>query len=487
MLQPYDRIRWFTYLIAGTLILSFVGASMVFVSQESQIAALKDRNAAFHFATIRHAFDIKEGLYRLEHDIREHFAEAGANSSSEGYERHPAGVHTQQPLYTIRKDLDAVLALQGSFGDDRFRVSLEKFEREYGVLVALLAPDGANDVRRQTLLTVVRALVLSASQLDRLHVIARAEVDRQMAQLVRRRTTIVAPISIAILLSGLIGLAYLTRQTRVALSGLREADRALQGLNEDLEQRVEQRTAELRAAQDELVRKERLAAVGQVTATVSHELRNPLGAIRSASDAIRKFAGDGNPQMTRAMTLLDRAQVRCDKIITELLDFTRMRELNLTSTRVDDWLGAVLDEYPQPPGITLRRELASGAETAFDHDRLDRALRNVFDNACHAMGSPTGDLPADSDHTLTVASRLSEGRLEISIVDSGSGIAPVEKAKVLEPLFSTKSFGVGLGLPMVKQILEQHGGGIEIQSELGRGTEVVLWLPLPEAGKEAAA
>ncbi|MDH3475011.1 MAG: ATP-binding protein, partial [Rhodospirillales bacterium] len=249
----------------------------------------------------------------------------------------------------------------------------------------------------------------------------------------------------------------------------------------------EERTAELREAQDRLVRKERLAAVGQVTGTVSHELRNPLGAIRSGIDAMKKLAEAADPRMARIIALLDRSERRCNRVIADLLDFTRVRELELHPTRVDDWLGALLDEQNLPPQVTLRRQLGSGAELPLDRDRIERALRNVIENACHAMEAAAERDGRAEEHHLTVAARAEEGRLEISVADTGVGIAADERAKVFEPLFSTKSFGVGLGLPMVKQTLEQHGGNVEIRTDLERGTEVVLWLPLSESQRGAAA
>lgn len=235
----------------------------------------------------------------------------------------------------------------------------------------------------------------------------------------------------------------------------------------------------LKAAQEDLVRKERLAAVGQLTATVSHELRNPLGAMRSATEAIAKLADQEKPQLARAIALLDRGQARCDRIIAELLDFARVRDLERSPTDVDSWLGELLDEYDLPPTISLVRHLKSGAEIPLDRDRMERSVHNVIDNACQAMGS---DETAEENGwvgELTVATRLAEGRLSLSIGDTGPGIPATELSKVFEPLFSTKSIGVGLGLPMVKQIMEQHGGGIEVASEAGGGTEVVLWLPGP--------
>ncbi len=81
------------------------------------------------------------------------------------------------------------------------------------------------------------------------------------------------------------------------------------------------------------------------------------------------------------------------------------------------------------------------------------------------------------EHTLTVRTQEHDGRVEVIFEDTGPGIPPDVYERIFEPLYSTKGFGIGLGLPVVKQIMEQHGGGIEIESEEGRGTRVYLWLP----------
>ncbi len=243
----------------------------------------------------------------------------------------------------------------------------------------------------------------------------------------------------------------------------------------------------LQEAQEDLVRKERLAAVGQLTATVSHELRNPLGAMRSATEAIAKLSSGDDAQLTRAIRLLERGQARCDRIIAELLDFVRVRELSLSLTGMDAWLSTLLDDYEMPPGVTLERRLACDCDALIDRDRLERSVENVISNACDAMTGNGGDEEPADRHVLTVATRIRGGRLEIAICDTGPGIPPEQDDKIFEPLFSTKSFGVGLGLPIVRQIMEQHEGGIEIDSEPGRGTDVILWLPAPASALEGTA
>ena len=258
---------------------------------------------------------------------------------------------------------------------------------------------------------------------------------------------------------------------------LRALTRALERLQASREQLV--------AAQDELLRKERLAAIGQVTATVGHELRNPLGSIRTALAVVRKLARGQDPLMKESLAISDRGVTRCDAIISDLLDFTRIRQLNREPTAIDRWLRTVLEEHGLPAPVRLRLELEAGIEMPLDRDRLRRVVVNVIDNACDAMD---GKEPAgDRAPLLTVGTRVNGGRLEITVGDTGHGMAPEVAAKAFEPLFSTKAFGVGLGLPLVKQIMEQHGGGVEITSQEERGTEVVLWLPLAAEARGDAA
>lgn len=258
-------------------------------------------------------------------------------------------------------------------------------------------------------------------------------------------------------------------------------------LNQELEQRVDERTAELREAQGELLRSERLAALGQLTATVSHELRNPLGAIRTAIYLISGRTKDQGLGVESALERADRSITRCDNIITELLDFTRQTDLALESAAFDQWLERVIDEQNAPEGVIIRNELATpGLEVPFDDDRLRRVIINLFSNACEAMAEDAENGNTDKNHALTISTRTVDNRLEVLFRDNGPGIAPEALQKIWEPLFSTKSFGVGLGLPTVRQIMEQHEGGIEITSQLGQGTSVLLWLPINRADERAA-
>jgi signal transduction histidine kinase len=262
------------------------------------------------------------------------------------------------------------------------------------------------------------------------------------------------------------------------ITARKRVERDLAALNENLEQRVEERTAELRSTQDSLLRKERLAALGQLTGTVAHELRNPLGAIATSVAVIRQKSADTDLNLKAALGRVDRSIGRCDSIITELLDFARAKGLQTVTTALDPWLSGVLDEQDIPEGITVKwHAQTNGAIVRFDPDALRRAAINVMDNACDAMTNEGGERDQLVAAELTVATRANTGRIEIEIADTGPGIPAEVLPKILEPLFSTKPFGTGLGLPTVQRIMEDHGGGLDIYSVVGRGTQVVLWLP----------
>jgi PAS domain S-box-containing protein len=251
----------------------------------------------------------------------------------------------------------------------------------------------------------------------------------------------------------------------------------------ELERRVGERTAELHDMQEELLRKERLATLGQLTATVSHELRNPLGVIRNTMFTITEAAQASGLTLDRAFGRIERSIGRCDTIITDLLDYTRIRRLQREKFPLDSWLAEVLDEQQIPQRIALVREFGAGDPVvSVDADRLRRVIINLVDNAAQAIeGDREGANSAPP--CITVRTRIVGERVEIEIADSGPGIPPEIFKRIFEPLFSTKGFGVGLGLPTVKQIMEHHGGSIEMSSEPGRGTRALIWLPLArEAG-----
>ena len=280
-------------------------------------------------------------------------------------------------------------------------------------------------------------------------------------------------------------LADLAKAFNFMIATIAEKNTKIRAYAEGLEQRVVERTSELQAAQNELLQKERLAALGQLTATVSHELRNPLGAMRPSLYVIRKRMADNDERVLQAVARIERAILRCDRIIDELLDFTRNHVLQPESVTIDTWLKHIIDEQQFSEEIDLQQEYAlPGIKVMIDEERLRRAIINVLENALQAMADNNSQ-PISSAH-LRINTGIRNQRVEMVISDTGPGIAADVLPRIFEPLFSTKGFGTGLGLPTVKRIMELHGGGIEVDTVPKRGTCVTLWLPLAKRQDSAA-
>jgi signal transduction histidine kinase len=237
-------------------------------------------------------------------------------------------------------------------------------------------------------------------------------------------------------------------------------------------------------AEAELLKKDRLSVLGQLTATVAHELRNPLSAIRNTLFSIKEMAATKNVMLDRPVARMERSIERCDRIIADLLEYTKTRELRCATLGFDHWLDDVLGDQRFGAEIVLQKELgAPDAVVPIDGDRMRRVVINLVENAAQALADPRANCP---EKRITVRTRLVEGMLELAILDSGPGIPVENLSRIFEPLFSTKSFGTGLGLATVRQIVTQHAGTIRIDSTPGAGTSVLVRLPLGGEAKAAA-
>jgi PAS domain S-box-containing protein len=264
----------------------------------------------------------------------------------------------------------------------------------------------------------------------------------------------------------------------VDISKRKLAEEEVRLLNAELEQRIEDRTRELEALHRELLQQEKLATLGQLTATVTHELRNPLGTMRTSIYLLRQKDDGNDPKTTAAIERIERNVVRCDTIIDELLDFTRIRPVEFQHLLLDAWLDDLLDEQQAVNGVEVVRDFGADAvRVHIDPERLRRAVINLYDNAAQAMTAMEGS-EGLTVRKLTVQTRSSGNNAEIIISDTGIGIAEEVLEQVFEPMFSTKGFGVGLGLPVVRKIAEEHHGSVRIINNNCGGTQATLALPL---------
>ena len=258
-------------------------------------------------------------------------------------------------------------------------------------------------------------------------------------------------------------------------------------LNRELAQKMQQ----LKNAQDELVRKGRMEQLGQLIATVAHELRNPLAAVRTSAFLVeRKVKGRGlglESQLER----IANGVVRCDTIISELLDVSRSRPLDCKMGDLDLWLEGIAAEECRklPAVIEVSCELGlHGMEVPFDPGRLSRAVINMLSNATEAMvGKGDEAFKGQGPHPkIKVRTYRADKHVILEVSDNGPGMSQEMLEKIREPMFTTKQFGTGLGIAAIEQIAMLHGGTLAITSTLGVGACFTLKLPVQAAQVEAA-
>ena len=260
-------------------------------------------------------------------------------------------------------------------------------------------------------------------------------------------------------------------------------------LNRELSSNIQR----LKEAQDEIVKKGRMEQMGQLTATIAHELRNPLGAVRTSAFLIDRKIKGLNLGLEIQMQRINNGIQRCDNIITQLLDYSRNKPLQCKPDNLDEWLSRIVSEEAARLPQSIMIELVLGLDerpVPFDGSRLQRAIINLMSNAAEALiNSDKSDSRSPADHKIWVSTHMvSADTVAIRVRDNGPGIAPEHLARVREPLFTTKSFGTGLGIPAIEQIARQHGGKLEIESRVGDGACFEIHLPLrPESEVSSAA
>ena len=260
---------------------------------------------------------------------------------------------------------------------------------------------------------------------------------------------------------------------------LRTTKHQLDALMHDLERQVEERTAALRAAQDQLVRTEKLSSLGKLSASIAHEINNPLAGILTFAKLIVRTLEQGAPDeatrkaLVRHLLLVQRETERCSAIVRNLLDFARERPLALKDVNVNhvvDEAIQLLQNQVQIQGVTLEKTLGALPYVEGDFGQLRQACVNIIMNACEAMAR---------GGKLFVATAVVDGGrwVELSFRDTGPGIPPDHLQKIFDPFFTTKEKGTGLGLSVVYGIVERHGGKIDLKTEVGKGTRIGIRLP----------
>jgi signal transduction histidine kinase len=241
--------------------------------------------------------------------------------------------------------------------------------------------------------------------------------------------------------------------------------------NEALDGRVQERTRQLLAAQEELVRAEKLAVLGQVADTVGHELRNPLGVMSNAVYYLQAVLGDADETTKEYLGIIKDEIGDAERIVSDLLDAVRTKPPNPVMVEIAGMVEQALRKCDIPSAVTVRLDIPDGLPVVrVDPMHLHQVLWNLITNAVEAM-------PKGGTLTIRAAEDQTAHVLRISVRDNGTGVAPEHLARLFEPMFTTKARRVGLGLVVVKNLTQANGGSVGVESEPGRGSTVTVSLP----------
>ena len=233
----------------------------------------------------------------------------------------------------------------------------------------------------------------------------------------------------------------------------------------------------LEQAQEEARRSERLAALGQLTAGLAHEIRNPLAVIKGAAETLTRRLQSADPLTTEVAGYISSEVNRLNTVVTRFLNFARPLKLERRPTQIPPLLDRAVkvagERWPEAKVEVVRHYADGLPEMNVDPDLSEQAFANLVLNAYEAMQETGGKL------TLSVAPARFDGRngVEVDIEDTGPGVAPELREQIFNPFFTTKKEGVGLGLSLVSKIVDDHRGWIRLSSEPGKGACFRVFLP----------
>ena len=234
-------------------------------------------------------------------------------------------------------------------------------------------------------------------------------------------------------------------------------------MQDELKRQVALKTEELRCAQDELMRSEKFSTLGKVAGGIAHEIRNPLNAVKTSAYFLLNAKNPSTEKVREHLERIDRQVSTVDNVITALADVAIMPEANLCPVAIEPLLRTVISSLRLPENLDVVFLFEEGMpEVMVDERQIAIAFRNLIRNARDAM--PDGGV-------LTVGSKVSALQVVFSIKDCGVGIASENLKDIIEPLFTTKARGMGLGLSITRAIVEKNQGSLSVDSQLGVGSD----------------
>jgi len=268
----------------------------------------------------------------------------------------------------------------------------------------------------------------------------------------------------------------MSESLKIKTAEIMSAKEELERLNRSLENRVEARTRELKSAQDELIKKERLAAIGQMSSVVGHEIRNPLAVINNSIYFIKtKTNAQPNPEpkVLKHISIIESEIRQANGIIDEILGFARTRELNPKVMSLNNYLEDLTMSFPVPPHVEMVKSFApENPYVNMDPDEMAQAVRNLIKNGIEVM--------PESGKIYVRSEMVDAATVRIDVEDTGCGMPKETAEKIFAPFFTTKARGTGLGLAVVKKVADRHKGRVEVSSVVGKGTCFMIYLPVTQ-------
>jgi two-component system NtrC family sensor kinase len=264
---------------------------------------------------------------------------------------------------------------------------------------------------------------------------------------------------------------------------LRQANEEITAWARTLEERVDQKSAELKKAHDQILHVEKMATIGKMAAVVAHEVNNPLAGILTYSKLMRKwvdrrdFSEEKLKEYEQALDLIAAESRRCGDLVKNLLTFSRTSPMNLVWADLNQVVSRctmLIQHQLEHSGVQLQKELAANMPPVHcDPAQVEQVLLALVMNAIDAM-------PRGGNLWLRTRSLPQSSQVELQVRDDGCGMTPEVRTKLFEPFVTTKpeGKGVGLGLAISRSIIERHHGSIEVESEVGRGTTFYIFLPV---------
>lgn len=269
---------------------------------------------------------------------------------------------------------------------------------------------------------------------------------------------------------------YLNRPVFVAIildvSERRNAERLVKQQQEkmqaELERLVETRTRQLKRAQADLVRSEKFSMLGKVAGGIAHEIRNPLNAIKTSAYYLINAKGPSPEKVAEHLDRIDRQVTQIDNVVTALSDVARLPEANLTPVDMEEIVQTAVSSFGLLSNIQIALDLPKDLpKVLVDEQQIVIAIKNLIRNAREAM---------EHGGILTISATAGDARVELTVSDTGVGVPLDDLDRILEPLYTTKARGMGLGLSITRAIVEKNLGTLSVQSEPGKGSRFSIGL-----------